>query len=89
MAAGSTLTYTLTITNTGSVALPSVTVTDDLADVLDDASFGSPITGATRSGNTLTWTGALPVSATPVLVTYTVIVDNPIPAGGNGRSRMT
>ncbi len=80
--AGSTLTYTLTITNTGAVALPSVTVTDDFTAVLDDAAFGSASGGATRSGNTVTWTGALPVSATPVVVTYTVIVSNP--DTGNG-----
>ena len=84
VAAGSTFTYTLTITNTGSVAFPSVTVTDNLADVLDDSVFGSGSAGVTRSGNTLTWTGPLPVSASPVVVTYTVVVDYPIPATGNG-----
>ena len=55
-----------------------MTVADDLTDVLDDATFGVANNGATRNGNVLTWTGALPVSATPVLVTYTVIVDNPV-----------
>ena len=35
----------------------------------------------------LTWTGALPVSATPVLVTYTVIVDNPVSGNGSWSMR--
>ena len=49
VAAGSTLTYTLSITNTGVVALPAVTVTDDLSDVLDDATFGMAPPAATRT----------------------------------------
>ena len=82
VAAGSTLTYTLAITNTTSVALPTVTVTDDLTDVLDDATFGTGSAGVTPVGNTLTWTGPLPVSATPVLVTYTVIVNTTVTGNG-------
>ena len=43
--------------------------------------------GVTRSGNTVTWTGALPQTnnaSNPIVATYVVRVDNPIPATGNG-----
>ena len=50
-----------------------------MADVLDDATYVSGSTGVTRSGNTMTWTGALPQAndaANPIIATYVVKVDN-------------
>ncbi|MEV0675655.1 GEVED domain-containing protein [Actinosynnema sp. NPDC050436] len=76
---GEAVTYAVTVTNTGQVPLPSASFTDDLSDVLDDATWG----GVTASTGTaaftapnLTWTGALAVGASAT-VTYTVTVKNP------------
>ena len=62
---GDTITYTVTATHTGGAAATDLTVTDDLADVLDNATFVDASivasTGtATRSGPTLTWTDPHP-----------------------------
>ncbi|QIM17826.1 DUF11 domain-containing protein [Leucobacter coleopterorum] len=83
---GDTVTYSVVAENTGDAALTGVQVTDDLADVFDDADLvaGSltASTGAapTVSGNTLTWNGDLAVGA-KVTLTYQVKVhDNA--AGG-------
>ena len=59
----------------GTVALPAVTVTDDLSDVLDDATFGDEHSRRDPQREHADWTGPLPVSATPVVVTYTVVVN--------------
>ncbi|MGN7966050.1 DUF6923 family protein [Microbacterium sp. 22179] len=78
---GGVVTYTVTVTNTGDVAYtddePAV-FEDDLSGVLDDAVYNDDATnGATVSGNTLSWTGALAVGQT-IEVTYTVTVDDPV-----------
>nr|BFE51511.1 hypothetical protein GCM10017745_49380 [Saccharothrix mutabilis subsp. capreolus] len=79
-AAGDLVTYTLTLTNTGQTTITGAQVTDDLTDVLDDATFGTVTasTGsATISGTALTWTGDLAVGGTAT-ITYTVTVNNPL-----------
>ncbi|MGJ4846607.1 Ig-like domain-containing protein [Leifsonia sp. Le1] len=83
---GDTITYTVTVTNTGqadyTAAVPA-TITDDLSKVLDDATYvaGSATAGAVVSGNTLTWSGPLAVGAVQA-ITYQVLVG---PAGtGDG-----
>ncbi|SDH73444.1 conserved repeat domain-containing protein/fimbrial isopeptide formation D2 domain-containing protein [Leifsonia sp. 98AMF] len=73
---GDTVTYTVTLANTGKVdytADEPATITDDLSKVLDDATYvpGSATNGATVSGLTLTWSGPLPVGGTQV-ITYQV-----------------
>jgi uncharacterized repeat protein (TIGR01451 family) len=83
---GGTMTYTVTLTNPGTAAYVRATVTDDLTDVIDDATYnydendngaGGSFTVALPS---LTWTGDVPVGAT-VTITYSVTIDNP--PGGN------
>nr|BFE51507.1 hypothetical protein GCM10017745_49340 [Saccharothrix mutabilis subsp. capreolus] len=81
-AAGDTVTYTVTVTNTGQTdytAPNSITITDDLTGVVDDATFGTATatTGtATFTSPTLTWTGDLAIGATAT-ITYTVTVNDP------------
>jgi uncharacterized repeat protein (TIGR01451 family) len=55
VAAGSTVTYQLTATNTGKVPLAGAEVSVDLADVLDDATIGALPAGLGLDGTTLTW----------------------------------
>jgi uncharacterized repeat protein (TIGR01451 family) len=77
---GATVTYTIVVTNTGQVDYTSAapaTFTDDLSNVLDDATYNNDATnGAAYSAPTLSWSGALPVGATQT-ITYTVTVKNP------------
>jgi uncharacterized repeat protein (TIGR01451 family) len=77
---GETLTYTLTITNTGTTDLVGLTVHDDLSDVLDDATMeGDPVVdpssagSATVTGDTLEFKGDVPTGQS-VKVTYKVKV---------------
>ena len=84
--AGGTVTYTVVLTNTGTadytVAVPA-SFTDDLSDVLDDATYNGDATGgATVAGATLSWTGALAVG-TPVTITYSVTVNRPDTGDGH------
>ena len=84
-APGDTVNYTITIADTGQTAYAGASVTDSLADVLDDATYGN--NAAAMGGGTasfaspdLTWTGDLSPGAT-VTVTYSVTVNDP--ATGN------
>ncbi|WP_329426066.1 putative Ig domain-containing protein [Streptosporangium sp. NBC_01495] len=77
---GGTVRFTTTIANTGQTAYDSVSVTDALAGVLDDATYNNNATASTGtlvfSSPTLTWTGALAVGATATF-TFTVTAHNP------------
>jgi uncharacterized repeat protein (TIGR01451 family)/LPXTG-motif cell wall-anchored protein len=85
-AAGGTITYTVTVTNTGKgayTAADPASFSDDLSQVLDDATYNNDATnGATYSAPTLSWSGPLAVGAT-VAVTYSVTVDNPDAGDGD------
>ncbi|GAA3881730.1 hypothetical protein GCM10022381_24970 [Leifsonia kafniensis] len=82
-APGDTVTYSVTVTNTGETDLTGLTFADDMSGVLDDATFDgvatSTIGEATyeATSKTLSWLGDLPLGASAV-VTYSVVVDNPI-----------
>ena len=77
---GSSVRYRIEVRNTGQSAYGTATLTDDLAGVLDDATYlvdGSATSGSlTVTGSTLSWTGAVAVGATTV-ITYTVRVNDP------------
>ncbi|GAA3520604.1 DUF7927 domain-containing protein [Actinocatenispora rupis] len=85
---GDRVTYTVTIRNVGGAAHPDVRYTDDLADVLDDASYRGDAEAdggrVTSSGGVLTWAGAVPVGAT-YHVKYSVVVHDPL--SGDRRMR--
>jgi uncharacterized repeat protein (TIGR01451 family) len=80
VAAGGTVDYTVTVTNTGQGAYTAespASFDDDLSKVLDDATYNDDVTaGGAVEGNTLTWKGAIPVGES-VTVTYSVTVNNP------------
>ncbi|KJL30109.1 hypothetical protein RS83_01251 [Microbacterium oxydans] len=78
---GGVVTYTVTVTNTSSVDYTDTapaSVTDDLSGVLDDAVYNDDASsGATVTGSTLTWSGALPAGES-LDITYSVTVDDPV-----------
>ncbi|WP_431074041.1 DUF6923 family protein [Microbacterium phyllosphaerae] len=77
---GSVVTYTVTVTNTGDAAYTAqspATFTDDMSDVVDDATYnGDATNGATYAAPTLSWAGAVPVGQS-VTVVYSVTVNAP------------
>ena len=78
---GATVTYTVTAVNTGQTDYTAISVTANLAGLLDDATFNNGAT-ATVVGvpvymfPTLTWFGDLAVGA-EVTITFTATVDDP------------
>jgi uncharacterized repeat protein (TIGR01451 family) len=78
-APGGTVHYTITVANSGQLPDDGATLTDSLAGVLDDATYG----GATATAGTvsfaspdLTWTGDLAVGQAAT-ITYSVAVNDP------------
>ncbi|MEN2738500.1 hypothetical protein ABCS02_11980 [Microbacterium sp. X-17] len=73
---GQKITYTVTVTQRGSVPAAAV-FTDTLTRVLDDADYNGDVTAdvgtATVTGSTLAWSGTLPVGGV-AHVTYSVTV---------------
>jgi uncharacterized repeat protein (TIGR01451 family) len=79
--AGETLTYTISVTNSGGTAT-SVNITDSIPTNTTYVT-GSASNGGTFAAGTVTWTGInIPANnvATPVTVTFQVTVNTPIPA---------
>ena len=82
--AGSTLTYTITVTNTGSTNLAGITI----ADVIPTGTSyvaNSADNGGVLTGNTLNWTIDVPATQS-ASVSFDVLVDNDltsVPAIGN------
>ena len=52
---GDVVEYTLTVTNDSDALLTGAVVTDDLSDVLDNATMGTVGAGGSVTGTTLTW----------------------------------
>jgi fimbrial isopeptide formation D2 family protein/LPXTG-motif cell wall-anchored protein len=79
--------YTVTVTQQGSAAA-AATLSDDLSDVLDDANYNGDVNAsigaATVTGNTLAWSGTVPVGQVAT-ITYSVTVHDiaGLEAGGN------
>ncbi len=77
---GSTVGYTVTVTNSGQTPYTGTSAVVSLAGVLDDAAYNNnaAATGGTVSYTSpnLTWTGTLAVGATAT-ITYSVTVANP------------
>ncbi|MEU4829853.1 putative Ig domain-containing protein [Streptosporangium sp. NPDC023615] len=85
---GSTVNYTVTVTNSGQTAYTGATFADALAGVLDDATYNANAAATSGSvgfaGSTLTWAGDLAVGASAT-ITYSVTVANP----GTGNKTLT
>ena len=78
---GSTVTYTITVADTGQTPYTGATVTDPLADVVDDADYNGASATATTgtlsyTAPDLTWTGDLAPGGAAV-ITFSVTVHNP------------
>ena len=79
---GSTVHYTILVTNAGQTAYTSATFTDPLGGVLDDATYNNNVTVSSGGGTAgyaspnLTWTGNLAIGASAT-ITYSVTVTNP------------
>jgi len=74
---GDKVTYTVTVTNTGQTPITGATFTDNLTNVLDDATYNNDATGTvTYTAPNLTWTGDLAVGASAI-ITYSVKINNP------------
>ncbi|WP_216363487.1 putative Ig domain-containing protein [Subtercola boreus] len=77
---GSTVAYTITVANTSTTAFPSVSLSNPLAAVLDDATYNSNVSASSGTpsfaSNTIAWTGALAAGATAT-ITYSVTVRSP------------
>ena len=84
-APGQTVTYTITVTDSGQTPYTGATLTDPLAGVLDDATYNNDAAATAGSVSyaspNLTWTGNLVLGGTAT-ITYSVTVNNP--DTGNG-----
>ncbi|HJP81113.1 MAG TPA: LPXTG cell wall anchor domain-containing protein [Candidatus Saccharimonadales bacterium] len=85
---GDVVTYTLTMTNSGDQSATGITVADDLADVIDDATYNNDahITSGPGTvqptGPVIGWNGDLNIGQTAKVV-YTVTVKDPAPGNAN------
>ncbi len=77
---GATVGYTVTVTNSGTVAVSGAALTDSLTGVLDDASYNGDATATagsvTYTSPNLTWAGNLAAGAVAT-ITFSVTVSNP------------
>ena len=77
---GSTVGYTITVTNSGQAPYTGATFTDALSGVLDDATYNGDATATAGSlsyvSPNLIWTGNL-AAGTTATITFSVTVNNP------------
>ncbi|MGK5733933.1 DUF7507 domain-containing protein [Streptomyces sp. URMC 124] len=88
---GDTVTYTVTVTNTGTTAIDGAAISDDLSDVVDDAELTSTSadSGTARfSSPTLQWQGDLP-SGAKATIHYSVRPADPRTGDGRLTGRIT
>ncbi|MET8700039.1 SpaA isopeptide-forming pilin-related protein [Kitasatospora sp. NPDC004723] len=88
--AGDTITYTLTVANGSQYPVHGIALTDDLGDVLDDATFGSLTAddggrAVRASDDTITWNVDELAAGATHTVSYTVKV---LPDGQRGNNRL-
>ena len=80
VAPGATVSYTITVTNSGAVAFTGAALTDSLSGVLDDASYNANATATTGSVSfaspNLSWTGNLAAGASAT-ITFSMTVNSP------------
>ncbi len=75
---GETLTYTITLTNSGGSDVPAFAVTD----VLDvNTTFVSADNGGTHAGGVVDWAGVFVPANGSVVLTVVVTVNSPLPPG--------
>ena len=72
---GSTVTYTLTATNNSAGVVSGAVVTDNLSDVLDNATMGTVGAGGSVTGTTLTWNVPTLQPGQVATLVYTVTVN--------------
>ena len=81
---GATVTYTITVADTGDTPYTGAVVTDDLSGVLGDAAYdadaAASVGAVSYASPVLTWTGNLTVGGTAT-ITYSVTVRNPDTGG--------
>ena len=77
---GTTVQYTITVTNSGQAAYTGASISDSLAGVLDDAVYNgdaaATVGGLSYASPNLTWTGNLAPGATAT-ITFSATVNNP------------
>lgn len=83
---GETFTYTVTVENTGSLPMTDLSFTDDLSDVIDDATYNNDLsanigTATFNAPDEIAWEGDLAVGET-ASITYTATVNDPITGNG-------
>ncbi len=89
---GEKVKYTVTITNPSAAALEGVTVSDSLADVLNNATWNDDAEATSGAvsldGETMRWTGSVPGNGV-VTVTYSVTVNESAKAPAAIRNAVT
>ena len=89
---GTTVSYTITVTNAGTAAYTGATFTDPLSGLLDDATYNNDAAATAGSVSfaspDLTWTGNLAVGATAT-VTFSVTVLDPYTGDGELSNTIT
>jgi uncharacterized repeat protein (TIGR01451 family) len=79
---GDTLTYSITITNSGDAAATNVPVTDDINAILAHATFVSCTGGCTNTAGTLAWTiASIAANGGSATVSFDVTLDSSFPVG--------
>ncbi|HJP81320.1 MAG TPA: LamG-like jellyroll fold domain-containing protein [Candidatus Saccharimonadales bacterium] len=83
---GQTFTYTVTVENQGTTNLTGLTFTDDLSNVIDDATYNNDVsatigTPAWNGSNQISWGGNLNVGQTAT-ITYSFTMNSPVTGDG-------